>query len=66
MNLTVSFGVKTLRVPSFQGIEGLIDYAITASKDMNLCKTGEQVIVIMGSTEENPDEGDIMKIKTVA
>jgi len=32
---------------------------------MKICKSGDQAVVIMGSTEENPDEGDIMKIKIV-
>lgn len=35
--LTVSSGVKCLKVPSFQGISKIIDYAMEASKELNLC-----------------------------
>lgn len=32
---------------------------------MNLCKSKEKAIVIMGSEEEDPDRGDILKVKIV-
>jgi len=32
---------------------------------MGICKTGDKVVVIMGNNEDNQDEGDIMKLKTV-
>lgn len=36
-----------------QGIEKLIDYAITRAKELDLCKKGEKAIVVMGSEEED-------------
>lgn len=63
--LCTTYGVRCLRVPSFQGINKLIDYAIDAAKEQGFAKSGEQVIVILGSNEEDPDQGDILKIKLV-
>ncbi|KAL4506471.1 hypothetical protein ABPG72_000042 [Tetrahymena utriculariae] len=63
--LTLSHGIISLKVPSFQGIEKLIDYAINRAKELNLCKKGDKVIVVMGSEEEDQDQSDILKVKTV-
>ncbi|KAL4468602.1 hypothetical protein ABPG74_005105 [Tetrahymena malaccensis] len=63
--LCTTFGVRCLRVPSFQGINKLIDYAIDAAKEQGFVKSGQNAIVILGSNEEEPDQGDILKIKEV-
>ena len=51
--MTISHGVTSLKVPSFQGIEKIIDYAISRAKELCLCKKGEKVIVVMGSEEDD-------------
>jgi pyruvate kinase len=43
----------------------LIDYAIKAAKELKLCKSDDKIVVILGSDEENPDEGDILNVKIV-
>lgn len=64
-SLTISSGVTCLRVPSFQGIDTLVEYAIKSAKERGLCKAGDRVIILLGGTEENPDESNILKIKAV-
>ena len=32
---------------------------------MKYCNTGDKIVVIMGSEEEDPDTGDILKVKIV-
>lgn len=49
----------------YSGINKLIDYAVEAAKEQGFVRSGEQVIVILGSNEEDPDQGDILKIKEV-
>eukprot|EP00330_Aristerostoma_sp_ATCC50986_P002011 CAMPEP_0114588698 /NCGR_PEP_ID=MMETSP0125-20121206/11341_1 /TAXON_ID=485358 ORGANISM="Aristerostoma sp., Strain ATCC 50986" /NCGR_SAMPLE_ID=MMETSP0125 /ASSEMBLY_ACC=CAM_ASM_000245 /LENGTH=499 /DNA_ID=CAMNT_0001785235 /DNA_START=12 /DNA_END=1511 /DNA_ORIENTATION=- len=60
--LCVSRGITSLRVPSFQGNEALIEYAIKHAKTHDLIKTGDQVIVVQGIQEEDPEETNLLKI----
>lgn len=63
--LSLTSGVTCLRVPSFQGVDTLVDYAIKSAKERGMCKAGERAIVLLGGGEENPDESNILKIKTI-
>lgn len=64
--LSLSSGVICLRVPSFQGMDTLVEYAIKSARDRGLCKIGEKVIVLLGGQEENMDESsNILKITKV-
>ena len=47
------------------GISKLIDYALVAAKEQGFAKAGDKAVVILGSNEEEPDQGDILKIKEV-
>lgn len=58
-------GVICLRVPSFQGTEKLIEYAIKEAKANNYVKNEEKCIVIQGAEEMNPDDCEILKVVTV-
>jgi len=64
--LTISRGVTSLRVPSFQGQDSLIEYAIKHAKENKLCKTGDSVIAIQSIQEEDPEKSNILKILTVS
>jgi len=58
--LTVSNGIISLRVPSFQGgVETLVEYAIKSAIDMGYCKSGDQVIVLQGSMDDHKDSNII-------
>lgn len=46
--LSINRGVMTLKVPSFQGIESIIKYAIKIAVKRNYCSEGEPVVVIRG------------------
>ena len=64
-SLTMTSGVTCLRVPSFQGVDTLVEYAIKSSKDRGFCKVGEKVVVLLVGSDDNPDESNILKIKQV-
>lgn len=63
--LTLSRGVTALRVPSFQGMEALIEYAIKHAKNNGLCNTGDMVVVIQGIKEEDPEQSNVLKVLNV-
>lgn len=63
--LSMSAGVTCLRVPSFQGVDTLVEYAIKSAKERGMCKAGDKAIVLLGTSDENPDESNVLKIKTV-
>ncbi|EGR28985.1 pyruvate kinase, putative [Ichthyophthirius multifiliis] len=63
--LAISCGIVCLKVPSFQGIDQIINYAIQRAKELNFCQKNEKVIVIMGSEEDDQDQSDILKVKVV-
>lgn len=58
-------GVTCLRVPSFQGVDTLVDYAIKSAKSRGIIKVGDKGIVLLGGSEENPDESNILKVKKI-
>jgi len=64
--LTLTKGVTALRVPSFQGMEALIQYAINHAKQNKLCEAGEYVIIIQGLKEEKPDQSNVLKVLLVS
>ena len=46
------------------GIDKLIEFAIKEAKELKLCQPGENVIVVMGLTEQRPEDNphNIIKI----
>ena len=54
-----------MRVPSFDGNEKLIDYAVQYAKEMGYSKKIDKVVVIVGCDEDDPDTNDLIKIKEV-
>jgi len=62
--LSMHRGVMTLKIPSFQGIENIIKYAIRTALKRGFCSEGEPVVVIRGQHEEHPDQQNILQIMT--
>eukprot|EP00331_Platyophrya_macrostoma_P019660 CAMPEP_0176475594 /NCGR_PEP_ID=MMETSP0127-20121128/43691_1 /TAXON_ID=938130 /ORGANISM="Platyophrya macrostoma, Strain WH" /LENGTH=434 /DNA_ID=CAMNT_0017871203 /DNA_START=292 /DNA_END=1596 /DNA_ORIENTATION=- len=60
--LCIARGVRCLRVPSFQGTDSLIDYAIKCAKDLSGIGTGDSVLVIHGTQDGNPEQSNLLKI----
>jgi len=60
--LTVTRGVNALRVPSFQGNDTLVDYAIKYGKDNGLLNSGDTVIVVHGQQEDQPEQSNLLKV----
>nr|AIT70051.1 pyruvate kinase [Neopyropia yezoensis] len=62
--LSMNRGVMTLKIPSFQGIENIIKYAIKCAIKRGYCAEGEPVVVIRGQNEEKPDQQNLLQIMT--
>jgi pyruvate kinase len=65
-SLCIIRGVTSLRVPSFQGTDGLIEYAVKYAKVENLIKSGEPVLAIQGLMEMDPEQSNVVKILTAS
>ena len=63
--LNVTRGVIGFKIPSYQGTDNLLYLTIKTAKEMGLCKSGHQVVTISGSSEDNPDESDVLKILNI-
>ena len=46
-------------------ISKLIEYSIQSAKEQGFAQKGDKAIVILGSNEEDPDQGDILQIKDI-
>jgi pyruvate kinase len=65
-SLCVSRGVMALRVPSFQGNDSLVEYAIKYGKEHGLVNSGDTVIVVHGMQEEQPEQSNLLKVMTAS
>lgn len=63
--LCIYFGVHCLRVPSFQGTEAIIKFAMKQSVKRGMCKAGDTVVVITGLEEEDADEESVLSLRKV-
>jgi pyruvate kinase len=63
-SLCVVRGVTALRVPSFQGTDALIEYALKHAKNNNLLQSGDKVLVLQGIQEEDPEQTNVLKVIT--
>lgn len=64
-SLTIYYGVHCLRVPSFQGTEPIIKFAIKQSLKRNYCAPGDNVVIITGATEEDADEYSVLSVRQI-
>jgi len=62
--LSCNYGIVCLKIPSFQGLENIIRYAVKCSVDMGYAKVGDPLVLMYGQNEEHPDQEQIMKIVT--
>ena len=60
--LTISYGVISLKVPSFQGTDLIIPYAIKSAIERGFVKENDLLVVMQGANEEEPDQENILKI----
>jgi pyruvate kinase len=63
--MNVIRGVITLKVPSYEGTDNLLMYAIGVAKDRRLVKSGDPVIAIHGNSETEVNRANILKILAV-
>ena len=63
--LNLSRGVITLKIPSFIGVDNLIDDAVKYSLESNYLKKGDKIVCIMGQQIDTPDNLSLMKIAIV-
>ena len=62
--LSICRSVVTLKVPSFQGAELIMKYAVNSALKRELCQDGEPIICIHGQDEDQMDQQNILKIVT--
>jgi len=60
--LCVTRGVQALRVPSFQGSDALVEYAIKHGKSIGMVESGDKVVVLQGIQEEEPEQCNVLKV----
>lgn len=65
-SLTIYFGIHCLRVPSFQGTDAIVKFAMKQSVKRGYCSKGDTVVVITGSQEEDADEECLITLKNIA
>lgn len=63
--LNITRGVMCLKIPSFLGTDNLIHDAMKYAVDAGYCKTGDNIVCLMGQNEESPEAVNIMKIQTI-
>ena len=63
--LNVARGVIGYKIPSYQGVDSLLNATVQQAKEKNLCKPGRKVLTIHGTDEETPDESSVLKILDV-
>lgn len=63
--LNITRGVITLKIPSFLGTDNLINDAMKYACEAGYCKTGDNIVCLLGQNEESPEAVNIMKIQTV-
>lgn len=61
-SLQMVWGVTGYKIPSYQGTENLLRLVIEQAKAMKMVKKGHKAVCIHSSSEETPDESNIMKI----
>jgi pyruvate kinase len=58
-------GGLSLKVPSYEGTENLLRYAIEVAKNRGLVKSGDVCIALHGKSETDFNKANIMKILVV-
>jgi pyruvate kinase len=58
-------GCVTLKVPSYEGTDNLLHYAVDVAKTKNLISSGDKVVAIHGHSEVDVNRANIMKILAV-
>jgi pyruvate kinase len=63
--LNLTRGVTTLKIPSFLGQENLLNDAMKYAKESGYCTKGDNVVCLLGQSEQTPENINIMKISIV-
>lgn len=58
-------GCVTLKIPSYEGTDNLLHYAIEVAKTKNLVASGDKVVAIHGHSEVDVNRANILKILAV-
>jgi len=55
-------GITGLKIPTFVGVDNVLQLVIKEAKERGLCKSGHKVVCIHSNHEDTPDESNILKI----
>jgi len=61
-SMQVIRGVQCFKIPTFIGVDGILQNCIKEAKERGLCKSGNKVVCLHSANEETPDESNILKI----
>lgn len=61
-SLQVVRGITGLKIPTFIGVDNVLQMVIKEARERGLCKSGNKVVCIHSNNEDTPDESNIMKI----
>lgn len=62
--LSTNYGIVCLKIPSFQGTENIVRYAMKAAVDLGYVSVGDGMVLMYGQNCEHPDQENILKIVT--
>lgn len=62
--LSTNYGIVCLKIPSFQGLENIVKYAVKCTLELGYCDKGDPLVLMYGQNEEHPDQENIMKVIT--
>lgn len=62
--LALNYGIVCLKIPSFQGGDNIIKYALNTAVQQEYATSGCACVCITGTNEEHPDSDNILKVVT--
>lgn len=63
--LNITRGIKCLKIPSFIGTENLLNDAVNYAEKEGFISKGDNIVCLMGTKEETPDQANIIKVMNI-
>jgi len=63
--LSITRGVKTLKIPLYIGTENLLNGAIVHAVKEGFLVKGDSIVCLMGKNEDNPDSVNLIQVMTI-
>ena len=63
--MNLSRGLSGLKIPSYVGVDNIINDCLKLCEDKGIVKKEDKVIIILGQNENNMDYNSVMKIALI-